>query len=172
MNNLSKKSESLIGIFIILFSVFISGFLIYKYVLLPSASSKSIDTSVKTEVQLGNINWAEQSRTLVMALQTSCHFCTDSAPFYKRLVEKIKGKNIKLIAVFPTDVKEARAHMDKLGLADIEVKQIEPNAFQVDGTPTLILLDQKGEVINHWIGKLPPEKEAEVVNELVSENLN
>src|ERR1700752_4473118 len=31
------------------------------------------------------IKWDANQQTLVMALSSNCHFCTESAPFYKRL---------------------------------------------------------------------------------------
>lgn len=103
-----------------------------------------------------------------LQLQTSCHFCNESAPFYKRLIEDVKGKDIKLVAVIPTDIEKSRSHLDKLGLTNLDVKQASLNSIQVNGTPTLILIDQKGEIINSWVGKLPPNKEAEVISKLTS----
>ena len=115
-----------------------------------------------------DINWSEQNKTLIIALQTSCHFCNESAPFYKRLIEDVKSKNIKLVAVLPTDIEESKKHLDKLGLAAIDVRQSSLDSIQVNGTPTLILIDDRGEVINSWVGKLPPDKETEVLSKLTS----
>lgn len=103
---------------------------------------------------------------MILALQTSCHFCDESAPFYKHLIEKAKGKNIKLVAVLPSDIEESKKHLNKLGLTNIDVKQA---SLEV-GTPTLFLVDDKGRIINSWVGKLPPNKETEVVNTLISES--
>ncbi len=74
-----------------------------------------------------------------------------------------------MVAVFPTDIEESRAHLDKLGLTNLDVKQASLDSIQVDGTPTLILVNDKGEVTNYWVGKLPPNKEAEVISKLISE---
>ncbi|MDQ3750112.1 MAG: hypothetical protein M3367_14050 [Acidobacteriota bacterium] len=59
--------------------------------------------------------------------------------------------------------------MNKLKLNDLDVKQASLDSLQVDGTPTLLLVNDKGEITNSWIGKLPPNKEAEVINKLLSE---
>ena len=167
MKNLSKKLESLISIFILLFCGFLSGFLIHKHFFSLPDQSQAIKTADK-QITLPDINWSEQSKTLILALQTSCHFCNESAPFYKRLIEDVKGKNIKLVAVLPTDVEESKKHLDKLGLTAIDVKQSSLDSIQVNGTPTLILVDDKGEVTNYWVGKLPPNKESEVISKLTS----
>jgi len=36
----------------------------------------------------------------------------------------------------------------------------------VDGTPTLLLVNEKGEISNSWVGKIPKEKEKEVISQL------
>lgn len=75
---------------------------------------------------------------------------------------------MKLIAVFPTDMGDNAAQLNRLGIASIEVRQLPLAKIQVRGTPTLILANEEGEIINFWVGKLPPEKEAEVIDKLSS----
>lgn len=70
--------------------------------------------------------------------------------------------------MLPTNVEESKKHLDKLGLAAIDVKQASLDSIKVDGTPTLILIDKKGEVISSWVGKLLPNKETEVISRLTS----
>lgn len=115
-----------------------------------------------------DVNWSQQPKTLILALQKGCHFCNDSAPFYKRVIETVRNKNVKLIAVFPTEVDEGIAHLKELGLNGMEVKQSSLGSLQVSGTPTLILTNEKGEITNYWVGKLTPDKETEVINKLNS----
>ena len=117
-----------------------------------------------------DINWLDQPKTLIVALQASCRFCNESAPFYKRLIENTKNKNIKLVAVLPTDLEESKAHLNKFGLSELEVRQASLDSIQVEGTPTLLLVNSKGEVTDYWVGKLPPHKETEVLNKLTSES--
>lgn len=120
------------------------------------------------QMNLSDVDWADQPKTLILALQTNCHFCNESAPFYKRLVESIRNKNVKLVAVFPGNIEESKAHLNELGLTNLEVKQSPLANMQVSGTPTLILTNDKGEVINVWVGKLSPDKETEVISKLNS----
>lgn len=146
----------------------LSAFLIHKYLFSSSNQPESIQ-AVNKQLTLPDINWSDQPKTIVIALQTSCHFCNESAPFYKHLIENIKGKNIKLVAVLPTEIEKSRAHLDKLGLNNLEIKQASLDSIKVDGTPTLLLVNDKGEITNSWVGKLPPDKEAEVISKLISE---
>jgi hypothetical protein len=121
-----------------------------------------------TKLDLSGEDWSKQPKTLVLALQTTCHFCNESASFYKRIIDEVQAKNIKLIAVLPTGVEESKAHLDELGLNGIEIKSMPLDSIRVGGTPTLILTNDKGEVTDFWVGKLAPDKEAELINKLNS----
>lgn len=169
MNNRKNKFELIVSTFIILFSISISAFLINKYLLTEFTEPNPIQAETKEQMNLSNLDLASKSKTLVLALQSSCHYCTESAPFYKRLIKEVEGKNIKLLAVFPADIKESRKHLNELGLNKLDVQQASLDSIHVDGTPTLILVDDKGEIINYWVGKLPPNVETEVINKLISE---
>lgn len=179
--SLPKKTELFISISVIVLSVFASEYLIHKYIFAASTAPEAIQ-STKPEITRGarkrapldvksvplDVNWSERSKTLILALQTSCHFCNESAPFYKRLISSAEGKNVKLVAVLPSNVEESRDHLNKLGLSSLDVKTASLDSIQVEGTPTLILVDDKGEIIDSWVGKLPPETEAEVIRRVTS----
>lgn len=168
MTPLPKKVELFISISILVFSVFISAFLIHKYIFSSSSPPESVQ-AVNKQIIVPDVDWSEQPKTLILALEAGCRFCNESAPFYKRIINSVKSNNVKLVAVLPTDIKESRRHLDKLGLEILDVRQASLDSIQVNGTPTLILVNDKGEVENYWVGKLPPDKEAEVINKLISE---
>jgi thioredoxin-related protein len=127
-----------------------------------------VQPTIGKQVSLPDENWSAQSKTVVLALQTTCRFCHESAPFYKRLIESAKGKNIKFVAVFPQAIEESTAYLNKLGLTGLEAKQAPISQLEASGTPTLILTNERGEVISYWVGKLTPDKEIEVVNKVIS----
>ncbi len=166
MRTLQQKLEVTANILIIVVTVLLGTVLIQKYLLRKPTESVRVQPVTGSKINLSDVNWANQRKTLILALQTQCHFCNESAPFYKRLVQAIQGKNVKLLAVFPTGIEESTAHLKDLGLTGFEVKRSTLESLQASGTPTLILTDDKGEVTNFWVGKLPPEKEEEVINKL------
>lgn len=171
MNKLTQKIELVANIFIIIVAVAIVGVLVQRYFLTPKPAVNQqvrIEPKIGAKMEVADMNWSQQSKTLILALQTSCHFCNDSAPFYKRIIQSVQNKNIKLVAVLPTGVEESAAHLKELGLTNMDVKQMSLSGLQVSGTPTLILTDEKGEITNYWVGKLTPEKETEVINKLNS----
>jgi hypothetical protein len=46
------------------------------------------------------------------------------------------------------------------------VRQAPLSAVGVSGTPTLLLIDGGGAIKESWVGKLPPDKETEVLSRL------
>lgn len=125
-----------------------------------------VQPAIGSRVNLSDVNWSQHPKTLILALQTQCHFCNESAPFYKRLIEIVQNENVKLVAVFPTSKEEGANHLNELGLTNLDLKQAPLNSLQVSGTPTLILTNAKGEITNYWVGRLTPDKETEVISNL------
>jgi len=101
-----------------------------------------------------------------MALSTQCHFCTESPPFYQR-VTKVDPKipNLRLVAVFPQSTSESESYLKNLDVRVDDVKQ-SPSLLGVRGTPTLILTDEQGAVVQSWYGKLSSTQEQEVLARL------
>lgn len=120
-----------------------------------------------TKISLPETDWSQSERHVVLVLQKGCHFCTESAPFYKRLIGALaKRTDVQLIAALPQSVGESRQYLDGLGVAVNDVKQADPSSVGATGTPTLLLVDKAGKVTDVWVGKLPPEKEQEVFSRL------
>ncbi len=165
-----QKLEVTANFLIIVVAVLFGTVLIQKYLFAKNPTSSNekarVQPVIGSKMNLSGVNWANQPKTLILALQTGCHFCNESASFYKRIIASVQNKNVQLIAVFPSGQEESAAHLNELGLTNLEVKQSPLNRLQVGGTPTLILTNDKGEIMNYWVGKLTPGKEAEVISQL------
>jgi hypothetical protein len=79
------------------------------------------------------------------------------------LIEEAKGRNVKIVAVLPQDIKEGESYLQSLGISGIEVKQSQLDVLLVSGTPTILLANEFGQLTDVWFGKLPPDKENEVL---------
>ena len=100
-------------------------------------------------------------------LQKGCRFCTESAPFYQRLIKETADRNdVKLIALFPQSVTEGKQYLDQIGVNFSDIRQVPPSQVKVSGTPTLILVNESGVAVDVWRGKLPPDAEAQVLSKL------
>lgn len=172
MDNAYRKVEFAANILIIIVAVLLGAVLVQKFISTPPEIAldrkRQTEPVIGTKVNLPGMTWSPQSKTLILVLQTGCRFCNESAPFYKQIIESVRSENVKLVAVFPTEVEGSTSHLNKLGLTNIDVKQLSLADLQVRGTPTLILTNESGEITKFWIGKLPPDKEADVISELNS----
>jgi len=100
-------------------------------------------------------------KTLLVAISTQCHFCTESAPFYKRLVNSSKG--IRIVALAQESLPESKSYLQQLQVPINDVKQVSFMPIHISGTPTLVLLNDRSEVAKVWKGKLSPSVEDEVL---------
>jgi len=120
-----------------------------------------------TKVNLTGIDWAHNEQTLLLVLDEKCRFCTESAPFYQRLTQALTtNSRVRLVAVLPQDVAASRQYLHSLKVPIEEVRQSSLDAMRVEGTPTLILVNGKGEAMEAWAGRLSTEGETEVLNRI------
>jgi hypothetical protein len=170
VNSLFKRIELVANLAIIVVAIFFAVVLIRSYVI-PKPSATQADTTfgirTGTKLIVPDVDWSASRQTLVLALSTTCRFCSDSAPFYQRLAqEREKNPNLRLVALFPQATSVSRSYLQELGVNVDDVKQSTFESFGVNGTPTLILVNNQGIVEESWRGRLIPEKEAEVFGRL------
>lgn len=170
MKALIKRIELVANLAIIVVAILLGVVLVRNYLFrspVPTQAAAITGIQAGTKLSLPNIDWNANRQTLVMALSTNCHFCTESAPFYQRLVqERVGHRNVRLIAVFPQPSREGEEYLKGLALNVDDVKQAELGSLGVSGTPTLILLNNEGVVEDSWRGKLNGDREGEVLRRL------
>jgi thioredoxin-related protein len=165
-NTWSQRLESLANLAIIVVAIALVVVLAQKFILSGQPSALLPTIAVGSKVQLKDASWGSHQKNLLMVLQSGCRYCTESATFYKRLTQEAAGKGVKVVAVLPQTVEEGNQYLQKLGVQANEVRQGSLDDLQVSGTPTLIMVNNQGEVVNSWVGLLPPDKETEVLASL------
>jgi hypothetical protein len=146
-------------------SLLLSVVLVKQFLLPPRgrrAAGPQAVVGTNLKGSLPGVDWGKSGRTLILAISTQCHFCTDSVPFFKR-VEKERPRDVRLLAVLPQPVEESRKYLDAAGVRVDEVRQASPQSIGVPGTPTLLLVDARGKVSDVWRGKLQPNDEEKVI---------
>jgi hypothetical protein len=167
MGNLTRKLEVGANVAIIIVALLLGAVLVKRFLLSPAPQAPH-EIAAGTKVDLPGVDWHRDGKTLVLVLQKGCHFCAESAPFYQRLVREASGRPVQLVAVLPQGTEEAKAYLSELNVSVPTVMQASLRTLGVSGTPTLILVDDRGAVIKSWVGKLPAEQEAEVLNKVRS----
>lgn len=111
------------------------------------------------------VSYDSAPRTLLIAMNTGCRYCDASVPFYKQLIAEQRdgGEATHIVAVFPNTEDDVKQYVSQRQL-DIEaVAKVDFSALNLTGTPTVILLDNKGTISDFWVGKLSEDEEQQVI---------
>jgi hypothetical protein len=133
------------------------------------AASNALQNQVRPGTPLAPIAgypWAKHDRTLVLALRYGCSHCEHNMAFYKQLEDQIQQRDAKtsLLSVFPDDSFVARHDLDSHSLGAMPfVANINFAALHVPGTPTLLLVNNQGTILQSWIGELSPREQDDVM---------
>jgi thiol-disulfide isomerase/thioredoxin len=135
-----------------------------------TATTKRVPTP-GMKVSVPGVNWEDKDRTLLFVLSSSCKYCKESTPFYQRLVKETqKIKDLRLVALLPQEVEQGEKYLSDMGIAIREVKQSGPGSVGASGYPTLVIVDNTGTIKKAWVGKLSPEREEEVLDQMKCAN--
>lgn len=166
MYRVREKIETTANIAIIIVALLLSITLVKNYLFRPSPSDGSRggvaqgQSGMGNKVNIARVDWARNGQTLLLILSSSCQYCTESAPFYRRLTKEVTSHTI---AVMPQSILDGQAYLDGLGVTVNEVRQESLTTLGAVGTPTLTLVNDSGVVVGSWVGKLSPEQEDEVL---------
>jgi hypothetical protein len=162
---MQRKLDVFANLAILVVAGLLSYVLITRYI---SSNKTPHWLAVGEKLSLEGAPTSKGERTLVLALQRGCHFCAESAPFYRQLVtDATEDSGVHLVAALPQASAEGAAYIHELGIAITDVRQASLQQLRMRGTPTLILLGSDGVVQKLWVGKLPAEKEQEVFRSIL-----
>jgi rhodanese-related sulfurtransferase len=155
--------ETAVNILILACLVLVLGLLVYRYSPFWAAAPGNDATQIETgaKIDLPNINWAQNHATLVLALAVGCHYCQESAAFYRDLIASNTNGAFRPLAVLPQEVEQSKKYLRDEGII-ADVRQVDFDKLGVKGTPTLILVDSAGHIEAKWVGKLSSEDESKV----------
>lgn len=118
------------------------------------------------QLTIPGVDFSDSQRNVLLALSKTCKYCTQGAAFYQRLNAAIKNSDIRLIALFPQKEDGGESYLQELGITESEVHNVSLASLGITITPTLVITDTAGIVVEHWNGKLPPRVEAVVFQHL------
>jgi len=120
--------------------------------------------------QLKAVVPAGAQKTLMVAVSPTCHFCNDSMPFYKRLIDERnqKGSQVKFVALVPAEQAKAEESQKfaSAGAQPDSMAHVDFSSIKVPGTPTLLLVDNNGKVLDVWVGKQDEKGEKDILEVL------
>lgn len=106
--------------------------------------------------QIPTIDYRNSPNTLLIALNTNCIYCQESLPFFKKLVKANESSNhaVRIVGIFPNKVEAVTTYIKQNGLLMETVSDVDLSRLKISGTPTMILLNSKGEIDDFWVGKI------------------
>lgn len=108
--------------------------------------------SAGERLNLADVDWKQNKKSLVFFLNKDCRYCTSSAPVYRQLTEAAFKQNVKSLAVFPHSAEEAKAYLEsiKLSIDEVLISPLAPD--KIAGTPTVLFVNSSGTVEGVWVG--------------------
>ena|SRR5579863_1721628 len=163
MDSWAKRLEIAVNVSILCAFIMVAALAAQRF---WSARSPKSDPSIGTKISLPGVDWSKSNENLVLALSTTCHFCSESAKFYKKLVPAAVDRGVSVVAVLPQPFVAGQSYLEGLGVSVPTVLQSSLATIDVSGTPTLLVVDANGKIRKAWVGKLSPELEEQVMASL------
>jgi hypothetical protein len=139
---------------VIAIAVLVVAGIIVKRHISPAQRTSNIRPSITVgeRLNLADVDWKQNKKSLVFFLNKDCRYCTSSAPFYRQLTEEAFKQNVKSLAVFPHSAEEAKAYLEsiKLPIDEILISPLPP--YKITGTPTVLFVNNSGTVEGVWVG--------------------
>jgi hypothetical protein len=136
---------------------------------------KETGTSIHSGLRTGGVlpslpgvDYGKSSRTLLIAVSARCDGCGDSVPFFNQLKRSVisKGNSTQIVALFPETGDEVNRFVQQQNLNLEFVSGVNFKDFTFIGTPTMVLVNGNGQIIDFWIGKPSSDLQQEIINSL------
>jgi thiol-disulfide isomerase/thioredoxin len=142
--NLRANIELAAQVVIAIAVVIAAGVLVKRNVWPGAASGSRPGISAGERLNIPNVDWSQNKKSVVFFLKKDCPFCTSSAGLYRQLVEEATKRNVKCIAVFPNTPEDARKYLQYIELPIENVYTGPLGESKISGTPTVVFVDDKG----------------------------
>jgi hypothetical protein len=119
-----------------------------------------------------SVDYGKSPQTLVIALSSRCDHCNESIPFFKQLLQANTGKSdpTRIVAVFPEKAEEVWSYITQQQLNVNPIPGIDYKALNLPGTPSTVLINSEGKILNFWIGKPSKDAEKEIMEAITNKS--
>lgn len=166
-NNARANIELGVNIVIAVAIVVVAAVVVKRYAFSPVNPGSSPRITKGERLDIPNVDWKQNEKSLVFFLMKDCTYCNSIAPFYRELIEDASKRNVKLIAILPNSVEEGRKYVRSLDLPIDHVQTGSFSLYKVPGAPSVLFVDDQGTVRSVWLGAAPG-REKEMRDELVA----
>jgi thioredoxin-related protein len=167
VSSFKNKVEIATNILIVLVVLLLGGHYLKAHLGHSSSSDTELTIGNKLESPKG-YNWREHDQTLVVAVHKGCVYCERSYPFYRQLESLEHDNHLKahMLVVMPDDPLSGAALLAEQGITSQRIANIPLISIKVSGTPTLLLVDANGRLLQRWVGELDASNTEAVLAQL------
>jgi hypothetical protein len=149
---------------VILFAIVAIGVLVKNH-FAPQGVRNTVVKKGSVFPEIAGVDYKQTPRTLILALNVDCRYCTRSVPFYNSLAaaRQENGDQVNIVAAFINkDPALVKSYAGEKQLSVNSIAGVDFDKLGVHSTPTIILVDSTGKVLDSWTGELQPDGEREV----------
>ena len=106
------------------------------------------------QVHLKGINFSTSEQNIIVFLDKDCKFCAQDTAFYQRLAQASRTLHVRLIVAFEHDLRDGKQYLAEKQIEPSETVRLRFQALNIQGTPTILLLNREGRMIAKWVGEL------------------
>jgi hypothetical protein len=106
-----------------------------------------------------DLRLANSAKTIILVTMSSCRFCTDSMPFYRRLSESARQRRVQVVAAAAEHPRLNETYLSINGVTVERIVSASDNKIITSGTPTLVLVERSVKILKVWRGRLPKAEE-------------
>lgn len=131
----------------------VAGIIVKRYISADQRTALRMPSiSAGERLNLPDVDWKQNKKSVVFFLNKDCRYCTSSAPVYRQLTEEAFKHNVKSLAVFPHSAEEAKAYLESIKLSVNEILIRPLPSYKIAGTPTVLFVNSSGTVEGVWVG--------------------
>jgi len=108
------------------------------------------------------VSFSNSPINVLLFVRSTCHFCSDSMPFYRRLSAELHAQERRRLYVLSDEsIEQTERYLAGFLVKPTAVARSSPEvARRVVATPTIFVVDSTGRVIHVAIGQLTAMQEA------------
>jgi len=109
-----------------------------------------------------------KTATVLLVVSSTCHYCSESMPFYRQLaaIQPKASGELGLLAVVPENSDTGLEYLSRNGVRVAGAISTPLSKVGLAATPTLVLLDRNGRVMDVWVGMLDARRQGNVLKRL------
>lgn len=165
--NIETGAQILIAIAVLV----IAGVVVKRYLFPARVITENIQEQeqrlVGRRIDVPNVDWEQNRKTVILFLKKDCSFCKETAPFYRGLIASAPQGNVKWLAILPDSVEEGTAYVRSLDLPIEHIQSAPLSTYKIPGAPVALFVDGKGTIKRAWFGAVH-DRQAQIRQEFIA----